>query len=268
VRDDADAPGGRAERIALWVLSAPVIVFLVAPVVIVIITSFSSSGYLQFPPPSLSLQWHQRFWTSAGWRQATVVSLQLAATATVLATAFGVAAAVALTRGRFPGRGLIYAVLLSPTIIPTIITAIGYFFLARRLRLVGSVLGMAIGEAILALPIVVIIVTATLQGFDRRLEQAALGLGAGPWYTFRRVTLPLIAPGVVSAALFAFLAAFDDLLIPLFLGGVRVQTLTVRIWSGLQIELDTTIAAVSAFFVALTSAVLGISALLTRRRSA
>jgi putative spermidine/putrescine transport system permease protein len=185
--------------------------------------------------------------------------------ATVLATSFGVAAALALTRGRFPGRGLIYAVLLSPMIIPTIITAIGYFFLARKLRLVGSIFGMAVGEAILALPVVVIIVTATLQGFDRRLEQAALSLGAGHWYTFRRVTLPLIAPGVVSAALFAFLAAFDDLLIPLFLGGVRVQTLTVRIWSGLQVELDTTIAAVSTFFVALTAAVLAISALLTRR---
>jgi putative spermidine/putrescine transport system permease protein len=194
-----------------------------------------------------------------------VVSLQLAGVATVLATSFGVAAALALTRGRFPGRGVIYAVLLSPMIIPTIITAIGYFFLARKLRLVGSIFGMAVGEAILALPVVVIIVTATLQGFDRRLEQAALSLGAGHWYTFRRVTLPLIAPGVVSAALFAFLAAFDDLLIPLFLGGVRVQTLTVRIWSGLQVELDTTIAAVSTFFVALTAAVLAISALLTRR---
>jgi putative spermidine/putrescine transport system permease protein len=265
VKDDADALGGRAERAGLWLCSAPVIAFLVAPVVIVIIVSFSSSGYLQFPPPSLSLQWHQRFWSSTAWRQATVVSLQLAGVATVLATSFGVAAALALTRGRFPGRGVIYAVLLSPMIIPTIITAIGYFFLARKLRLVGSIFGMAVGEAILALPVVVIIVTATLQGFDRRLEQAALSLGAGHWYTFRRVTLPLIAPGVVSAALFAFLAAFDDLLIPLFLGGVRVQTLTVRIWSGLQVELDTTIAAVSTFFVALTAAVLAISALLTRR---
>jgi putative spermidine/putrescine transport system permease protein len=265
--NETDTPGGRTERIVLWLLALPVLVFLVAPVVIVIIVSFSSSGYLQFPPPSLSLQWHQRFWTSGAWRQSTVVSLQLAAAATVLATSFGVAAATGLTRGRFAGRGLIYALLLSPTIIPTIITAIGYFFLARKLRLVGTVSGMAIGEAILALPVVVIIVTATLRGFDRRLEQAALSLGAGHWYVFRRITLPLIAPGVVSAALFAFLAAFDDLLIPLFLGGVRVQTLTVRIWSGLQVELDTTIAAVSAFFVALTSAVLGISALLTRRRS-
>ncbi len=264
---DLEPVGARTEQVVLWLVAVPVIVFLVAPVMIVIVVSFSGSEYLQFPPPSLSLQWHQRFWGGTGWRAATMVSLELAGLATVLATACGVTAAIALTRGRFPGRGAVYGLLLSPMIIPTIITAIGYFFLARKLKLVGSVPGMAVGEALLSLPIVVIIVTATLQGFDRRLEHAALNLGAGPWYTFRRVTLPLIAPGVVSASLFAFLAAFDDLLIPLFLGGIRAQTLTVRIWSGLQVELDTTIAAVSAFFVAVTTAVLSVSALLTRRRA-
>ena len=267
MKAEGEAPGERAERVGLWLLSIPVLAFLVAPVVIVVVVSFSSSGYLQFPPPSLSLQWHHRFWTNPAWRQATVVSFQLAGVAAILATSFGLAAAIALTRGRLPGRGLIYAVLLSPMIIPTIITAIGYFFLARKLKLVGSIFGMAVGEAILALPVVVIIATATLQGFDRRLERAALSLGASHWYTFRRITLPLIAPGVVSASLFAFLAAFDDLLIPLFLGGVRVQTLTVRIWSGLQVELDTTIAAVSTFFVGVTVVVLVISSLITRRRT-
>ena len=259
--------GTRGQQWVLWVLAGPVIAFLVAPVIIVIVVSFSSSEYLQFPPPSLSLRWHHRFWTVAGWRSATVVSLEVGVLATLMTVAAGVAAAVALTRSRLPGRAILYAVLLSPMIIPTIVTAIGYYFLARQLRLAGSVLGIAIGEAMLALPIVVIIVTATLQGFDRRLEHAALSLGASQWYAFRRVTLPLIAPGVVSASLFAFLAAFDELLIPLFLGGINVQTLTVRIWSGLQVELDTTIAAVSTFFIALTAAVLSISAVLTRRRS-
>jgi putative spermidine/putrescine transport system permease protein len=254
------------EGYVLWVLAGPVIAFLVVPVVIVLIVSFSGAEYLQFPPPSLSLKWHWRFWSDPGWRRAAVASLELATIATVIATPFGAAAAIALTRGRFPGRGLLYAMLLAPMIIPTIITAIGYYFVSARLHLLGSVFGIALGEAVLALPIVVIVMTANLHGFDKRLEQAALNLGASQWYVFRRVTLPLIAPGVMSASLFAFLSAFDELLIPLFAGGIRVQPLTTRIWSGLQVELDTTIAAVSALFIGVTTAVLAISALLVRRR--
>jgi len=258
--------GSGSEGYVLWLLAGPVLAFLVVPVIIVLIVSFSGAEYLQFPPPSLSLKWHGRFWADPGWRQAAIVSLELAAMATLIATPFGAAAAIALTRGRLPGRGFLYAMLLAPMIIPTIITAIGYYFVAARLHLLGSIFGIAVGEAVLALPIVVIVITANLHGFDRRLEQAALSLGASPWYAFRRVTLPLVAPGVLSASLFAFLSAFDELLIPLFAGGIRVQTLTTRIWSGLQVELDTTIAAVSALFIGVTTAVLAISALLVRRR--
>jgi putative spermidine/putrescine transport system permease protein len=124
---------------------------------------------------------------------------------------------------------------------------------------------MAMGHTVLALPVVVIIITATLQGFDLRFELAALSLGASRLVALRRVTLPLIAPGVVSAALFAFLTSFDELLIPLFLAGVEVQTLTVRVWNSLLLEVDPTIAAVSSFLIAVTCAVLGASALLRRR---
>jgi ABC-type spermidine/putrescine transport system permease subunit II len=251
----------------IWMLATPVVVFLVAPVIIVVVVSFSGSEYLRFPPPTLSLRWHERFWTTRGWRQAALVSLQFSAVAALIATSFGVAAALALSRWRARGRGVLYALLLSPMIVPTLITAIGYYYVATRMKLVGTIVGVALGEALLALPIVVIMVSATLQSFDRRLEQAALGLGASAWYTFRRVTLPLIAPGVVAASLFAFLAAFDDLLIPLFLGGVRLEALTARIWSGLQVELDTTIAAVSTLFIAITTGVLGLSALLVTGRA-
>ena len=254
------------ERRATWMLAAPVLVFLVAPVVIVVVVSFSGSEYLRFPPPTFSLRWHERFWTTPGWRRAALVSLRFATLAALVATSFGVAAAVALDRWRGRRARIMYALLLSPLIVPTLITAIGYYYVATRLKIVGTIVGVALGEALLALPIVVIMVSATLQGFDRRLEQAALGLGASPWYAFRRVTLPLIAPGVVAASLFAFLSAFDDLLIPLFLGGVRLEALTARIWSGLQVELDTTIAAVSTLFIAITTGVLGVSALLVTRR--
>jgi len=126
---------------------------------------------------------------------------------------------------------------------------------------------MALGHTVLALPVVVIIIAATLQGFDVRLEQAALSLGASRFTALRRVTLPLILPGVLSAALFAFLTSFDELLIPLFLAGVEVQTLTVRVWNSLLLEVDPTIAAVSSFLIGVTAAVLGASALLRGRRA-
>jgi len=145
------------------------------------------------------------------------------------------------------------------------LTAIGLYFFFVRLKATGSILAMALGHTVLALPVVVIIMAATLQGFDVRFEQAALSLGASRLTALRRVTLPLIMPGVLSAALFAFLTSFDELLIPLFLSGVEVQTLTVRVWNSLLLEVDPTIAAVSSFLIAVTIAVLGASALLQGR---
>jgi len=251
--------------VALAVVVTAVLVFLIAPMVIILIVSFSGADYLRFPPPSLSLRWYQRFFGIAAWRQAIWVSTQVALLTTMLATALGFLASLALVRGRFRGKGAIYAFLLSPTIVPTIITAIGLYFFFVRLKATGSILAMALGHTVLALPVVVIIMAATLQGFDVRFEQAALSLGASRLTALRRVTLPLIMPGVLSAALFAFLTSFDELLIPLFLSGVEVQTLTVRVWNSLLLEVDPTIAAVSSFLIAVTIAVLGASALLQGR---
>jgi putative spermidine/putrescine transport system permease protein len=171
-------------------------------------------------------------------------------------------------RGRFRGKGALYAFLLSPTIVPTIITAISLYFFFARWKVTGSVVAMALGHTVLALPIVLIIIAATLQGLDVRFEQAALSLGASRLTALRRITLPLVLPGVLSAALFAFLTSFDELLIPLFLSGVEVQTLTVRVWNSLLLEVDPTIAAVSSFLIGVTATVLGASALLRRRGDA
>ena len=251
--------------IGVVAIAAAVLVFLVAPVAIIVIVSFSGADYLTFPPPRLSLRWYERFFGTPEWRQSIVVSVQVASLTMVFATVLGLAASLALVRGRFRGKGAIYAMLLSPMIVPTIITAIGLYFFFVKLKATGSILAMAVGHTVLALPVVVIIITATLQGFDLRLELAALSLGASRLVALRRVTLPLIAPGVVSAALFAFLTSFDELLIPLCLAGVEVQTLTVRVWNSLLLEVDPTIAAVSSFLIAVTCAVLGASALLRRR---
>jgi len=254
--------------IALVAVATAGLVFLLAPVLIIVIVSFSSGSYLSFPPPGLSLRWYQRFFGTPAWRQSIVVSVQVASLTMVFATVLGLGAALALVRGRFRGKAAVYGVVLSPMIVPTIITAIGLYFFFVKLKATGSILAMAMGHTVLALPVVVIIITATLQGFDLRLELAALSLGASRLVALRRVTVPLIAPGVLSAALFAFLTSFDELLIPLFLSGVEVQTLTVRIWNSLVLEVDPTIAAVSSFLIAITCAVLGVSALVRRRGDA
>ena len=263
IADEGQRSGPGTVALLGW--AGAVLVFLLAPVLIILIVSFSAADYLSFPPPGLSLRWYRRFLGVPTWRQAIGVSVQVASLTMVFATALGLAAAVALVRGRFRGKGAVYAFLLSPAIVPTVITAIGLYFFFVRLKATGSILAMALGHTVLALPIVVIIIAATLQGFDTRLEQAALSLGASRLTALRRITLPLIAPGVLSAALFAFLTSFDELLIPLFLSGVEVQTLTVRIWNSLTLEVDPTIAAVSTFLIGVTTTVLGISALLRRR---
>jgi len=250
---------------AITALAGAVLLFLIAPVIIILIVSFSGAHYLSFPPPYLSLRWYQRFLGTPSWRQAIGVSTQVALLTMLFATALGLLAALALVRGRFRGKGMIYAVLLSPLIVPTIITAIGLYFFFVRLKATGSILAMALGHTVLALPVVVIIMAAALQGFDLRLEHAALSLGASRLTALRRITLPLILPGLLSAALFAFLTSFDELLIPLFLSGVEVQTLTVRVWNSLVLEVDPTIAAVSSFLIGVTAVVLGASALLRGR---
>ena len=246
-------------------VAAAVLLFLIAPVIIILIVSFSGADYLSFPPPRLSLRWYERFLGATSWRRAIGVSAQVATLTMIFATVLGLAAALALVRGKFRGKGIVYAILLSPAIVPTIITAIALYFFFARWKVTGSVLAMALGHTVLALPVVVIIMAATLQGFDTRLEMAALNLGASRFLALRRITLPLIAPGVLSAALFAFLTSFDELLIPLFLSGVEVQTLTVRVWNSLLLEVDPTITAVSSFLIAVTCAVLGASAMLRRK---
>jgi putative spermidine/putrescine transport system permease protein len=246
-------------------LAGAVLLFLIAPVVIILIVSFSAADYLTFPPPGLSLRWYEQFLGVPSWRRAIWVSVQVATLTMVFATTIGLLASLALVRGCFRWKGAVYAFLLSPMIVPTIITAIGLYFFFAPLKATGSLLAMALGHTVLALPIVVIIIAATLQGLDIRLEQAAFSLGASRVTVLRRITLPLIAPGVISGALFAFLTSFDELLIPLFLSGPEVQTLTVRIWNSLLLEVDPTIAAVSSFLIGVTTTVLAASALLRRR---
>jgi ABC-type spermidine/putrescine transport system permease subunit II len=241
---------------------------LMAPIVIVVVLAFSGEGYLQFPPASLSLRWFVRVLGDPQWRASLWFSMVIAAVACVLATAVGFFAAYAFVRGDFPGKKLLLSLLLLPIIVPTVITSIAMYFLSAKLHLVGNLFWIGTCHAVIALPVVLLILLSSLQGVDANLERAALSLGASRSRMFLKVVVPLAAPGLVSGALFAFLASFDELIISLFLTGIRAQTLPVRIWNSLHLEIEPTIAAVSAFLIGITALVLLLDALLRGRRGA
>jgi putative spermidine/putrescine transport system permease protein len=253
---------GRVSFAALWVL---VLLFLALPILIVALLSFSSASYLTFPPPALSIRWYRAYLGSREWLASTWLSLSVGACVVVLATSLGTLAALGLQRLRGPTRAVVAALIVSPLIIPGIIAAIGIYYAFSRYRLVGSPIGLVLAHTCLAVPFVVTSVSASLAGLDRRLEQAALGLGATPWGTFRQVTLPLISPGVFVGALFAFITSFDELIVALFLSGSGAVTLPRRMWDDLRFAIDPTIAAVSTLTIVLTAAALGGVHLLRRR---
>ena len=238
---------------------------MVLPVAIVAVLAFSGGTFLRFPPPSWSLRWFAAFFGDPRWRASLWSSLEIGGIACVAATFAGFLAAYALVRGTFRGKQLVLSLGLLPIIAPTIITSIALYYASARLGLVGNIVWIGLCHAVLALPVVLLILLSTLQGVDPQLERAALSLGSSRARTMWTVTVPLALPGIVSAALFAFLASFDELVVALFLTDVRTQTLPVHIWNSLHLEVEPTIAAVSAFLVAVTATVLAIDALLRHR---
>lgn len=258
---------GRLPQLLLSGVCALVLLFLMAPIFIVIPISFSDSLYLDFPPRGFSLQWYQRFLESREWTAAFWISLQAGILATLLACVIGTAAAIGLARSRFPGKSLVVGFLVSPMIVPVIVLAIALYAVYAKLKLVGSLLGLVLAHAALGLPFVIVTVSATLQRVDQRLEHAALSLGATPLNAFRYVLFPLIRPGMIAGAVFAFIASWDDVVIALFISGTRSATLPKRMWEGLRSEIDPTIAAVSTLLIVLSAALMLVVELL-RRRSA
>jgi len=253
---------GRVSFAALWGL---VLVFLALPILIVAVLSFSSASYLTFPPPAFGLRWYAAYLGSEEWLASTWLSLTVAGCVVILATSLGTLAALGLSRLRGPMRAAVAALIVSPLIVPGIIAAIGIYYAYSRYRLVGTPIGLVLAHTCLAVPFVVTSVSASLAGFDRRLEQAALSLGATPWGTFRQVTLPLISPGVLVGALFAFITSFDEVIVALFLSGSGAITLPRRMWDDLRFAIDPTIAAVSTLTIALTAMLLGGAQLMRRR---
>jgi putative spermidine/putrescine transport system permease protein len=241
---------------------------MMLPIVIVIILAFGDQGYLRFPPESFSVRWFAAFFGDSRWQRALWSSVLIAIIACVIATVLGFFAAYALVRSDMRAKKLLLSFMLLPIIIPTVITAIAMYFLSARLGLVGNVFWIGLCHAVVALPIVLLIMLSSLQGVNVNLERAALSLGSSRLGVFTKIVIPLAFPGILSSALFAFLASFDELIISLFLAGVRSETLPVRIWNSLHLQMEPVIAAVSAFLIGVTGVVLLLDALMRQARLA
>lgn len=236
-----------------------VLFFLILPILVIIPLSFNAEpffsftpGMLRFEPEAYSLKWYAAIFNSQNWMMAIRNSFFIGLCATAIATTLGTVAAVGLASETMPFRRTITALLLSPMIVPLIIVAAGMFFFYTRFNLVGSFAGIIIAHAALGVPFVIITVTATLSGFDRSLYQAGLSLGASPLKVFGDVVIPLIRPGVISGALFAFVTSFDEIVLVLFLAGPEQGTIPRQMFAGLREQINPTILAVATLLIAIS----------------
>ena len=253
-------------RILMVALGALTVLYLLAPTLVIVPMSFTEARILSFPPQGFTLQWYEKMVTDRQWSTGIVNSLQVATLTTVLATALGTLAALGLSRGRFYGRSLVNALVLSPLIVPVVVIAIGMFGLFVQWRLSGSLPGLVLAHTALALPFVVVAVSASLRTMDRNLELAAANLGANPRRSFFHITFPIILPGVVTGAIFAFITSWDEVVVAIFMTSARFRTLPVEMWEQVRQAVDPTVAAVSTTLLVVTTVLLVL--LLVVRRQA
>ena len=254
------------------VLCGAIFVFLITPILVVMPLSFNAEDFftftpvmLRFVPEGYSLKHYRDFLTSTEWQQALRNSLLIAPLATLLSVGFGTLAAIGLSQPHVPFRRAIMAILISPMIVPLIISAAGMYFFYSRIGLQGTYIGVVLAHAALGIPFVIITVTATLVGFDRSLTRAAANMGANPVTTFFRVQMPLILPGVISGGLFAFITSFDEVVVVLFVGSANQQTLPWQMFTGLREQISPTILAVATILVGISIALLTTVEILRRR---
>ena len=249
--------------------------FLIAPLFVILPLSFNAEQYIHFSakmlaldPEGFSLRWYKDmiYGTKNPWGAAAKNSFIIAVFATIGSIILGTVAALGLSSRHMPYKGLIMATLISPMIVPLIISGVAIFFFIAKVGLAATHLGIIIAHIILGTPFVVITVTATLSGFDHSVTRAAASLGSNPVNTFLKITLPLILPGVISGGLFAFVTSFDEVVVVLFLAGLETTTIPIQMWTGLREQLSPTILAVATCLIVLSVLIL-VSAELLRRRS-
>ena len=249
-----------------------IFIFLVGPIFVIIPLSFNELPYFTFTPEMLSFdpagystKWYQEFFTEDSWQRAVQNSFLIAIFATLISTFLGTLAALGLSRPEMPFRKTIMALLISPMIVPLIISAAGMYFFYARIGLASTHVGVILAHAALGIPFVIITVTATLVGFDHSLTRAAASLGSSPTRTFFVVIVPLILPGVISGALLAFITSFDEVVVVLFVGSVEQRTIPWKMFSGIREEIRPTILAVATLLVVVSIILLTMVELLRRR---
>jgi putative spermidine/putrescine transport system permease protein len=263
------------QRLWFWTFRAicvAIFAFLILPLIVIIPLSFNAEdfftftrGMLAFDPEAYSLRHYQNFFNDTNWTSALRNSFAIAPVATLISVVLGTLAAIGLSQPHMPWRGAVMAILISPMIVPLIISAAGMYFFYSKIGLQGTYWGVVLAHAALGVPFVIITVTATLVGFDRSLTRASASLGAGPVRTFFKVQMPLILPGVISGALFAFITSFDEVVIVMFVGSASQQTLPWRMFTGLREQISPTILAVATILVVLSVLLLTTLELLRRR---
>lgn len=256
------------ERLWTWVLYLScglVFVFLLGPILAIVPLSVNDSNFLTYPLTGFSTRWYAEFFTSEKWTRALMNTAIIGVAATVLATTLGTLASFGLARARFPGRGLVMALVMSPMIVPVVIIGVGFYLFFAPLGLTQSYLGLIMAHTALAAPFVVVTVSATLAGLDPSLARAAASLGAAPLTTFFRVTLPVIMPGMASGALFAFAASLDEVVVVLMVAGPEQRTLPREMFSGIRENISPTITAAATVMIVAAVALLVALELLRRR---
>jgi putative spermidine/putrescine transport system permease protein len=253
-------------------LCACIFLFLITPILVIIPLSFNvepyftfTEGMLSFDPDAYSLRWYEDFINNTQWTHSVQNSFIIAIASTILATVLGTLAALGLSKSHMPYRSLMMGILISPMIVPLIISAAGMYFFYANIGLDQTYLGIILAHTALGTPFVVITVTATLVGFDHSLTRASANLGANPTTTFFKVIMPLILPGVISGALFAFITSFDEVVVVLFLAGFEQRTIPRQMWAGIREQISPTILAVATILVMISIALLATLELLRRR---
>jgi putative spermidine/putrescine transport system permease protein len=252
-------------RVVLLGITGLVAAFLLLPVIFIVLLSFGSSRWLAFPPPGWTLKWYEELFADPSWFAAAATSARIAALTAVLAVIIGLLASFALVRGRFRGREVLRGLLLTPMVLPVVVFAIAIYAFFLRLGLGGTTIGFVIAHTVLALPFAIIPIATALEGFDKSIEDAAIVCGASPLEAKLRITLPSIRIGIFSAAIFAFLASWDEVVVAIFMASPTLQTLPVKIWGSLRQDLSPVIAAASSFLVLLTLLLMIVTALLRWR---
>ena len=269
------AHAGRIETIWYYTfrsICGLIFFFLIAPIVVIIPLSFNAVPFFTFTPEMLSLdpagystKWYADFFTNLNWQGAVRNSFIIAIFSTLISTTLGTIAALGLSRAEMPAKTVVMGILISPMIVPLIISAAGMFFFYTKIGLASTHLGVILAHAALATPFVVITVTATLVGFDQSLIRAAATLGATPVVTFFRVIVPLILPGVISGALFAFVTSFDEVVVVKFVGSYEQRTIPWAMFSGIREQISPTILAVATLLIILSVLLLATIEVLRRR---